>query len=496
MQSTSHQLDDPSKSIVLESATKRPRLAEELIGLGMGYAEALEFADTLPDVPPLDPTPSQEAALQSMQIDTASPLCGSELDIDRAALLECDGYAEALLRTSREVGVSIVRALQHVAGGTLSEGSFCTTMTLDQELAKFADAAANGRCGFSGGECSLSASEAADAAADVWRGFGGVQGYAVYLRESIDISGADSLLSGGASWQRLVAEVEVAARLAHLPPEASALLGRAALQFGGPSWTQSRQRLEDLAPQLMLGVAFAPLQSRARYVAARTAWALRQQQATAMGWLRSLSSDPACRNYSPLFLEHHRIIESSPSVQELVAMAMEEAVATVAGQLLRNLEATLTAGCCSPLLLLRPRTVCVERVGENTVGTGSGADVSDGIAELRGQVADLATSKGVDPQETPCVGRPGESLGDHRSEARRRVREEWLRRDAGSVAKGGDAAFLDAQLLHCFKVLRGALSSQVIAFAGSALLAFSRRHIDEALASLRVEEVEHGERCS
>jgi len=56
---------------------------------------------------------------------------------------------------------------------------------------------------------SVSADQVRVAANHLWIGFGGVKGYARYLKDSVHLPGAGLALSGGAAWHRLVAETEL-----------------------------------------------------------------------------------------------------------------------------------------------------------------------------------------------------------------------------------------------------------------------------------------------
>merc|ERR1719198_1653541 len=114
--------------------------------------------------------------------------------------------------------------------------------------------------------------------------FNGPAGYAAYLRDHVKIPGADVPLNGGAAWQRLLAEIEVAMRLAHPPAEELANLMKAAVQAGGCS-VHGHSRWDDVASKLLMSMAFDPLCRRIQYVAARVAWVLRQQKAAVAEWM-------------------------------------------------------------------------------------------------------------------------------------------------------------------------------------------------------------------
>ncbi|CAE8599542.1 unnamed protein product, partial [Polarella glacialis] len=180
-------------------------------------------------------------------------------------------------------------------------------------------------------------------------------GYAAYLRNEVKIPGADVPLNGGAAWQRLLAEVEVAMRLAHPPPEELANIMVAAVRAGGTG-VHGHTRWEDVSSKLMLSIAFDPLLRRIRYIAARVIWVLQNQKAAVSEWMSVLSEGPAARIYSPLFAQHLTVLRASPIVRELVFGAYDEAVAFVGEQVLKNLAGTLTAACINPEIMLRPRT--------------------------------------------------------------------------------------------------------------------------------------------
>ncbi|CAE7572035.1 GIP, partial [Symbiodinium sp. CCMP2456] len=142
--------------------------------------------------------------------------------------IEQKEHAGEVLTKARSAGFSFGRALQEVIGG--SPGCSAGALTLEEELVEFASAAARGHCG--AGDFLLG-KDAASSAADLFVLFGGVEGYAKYLRDQVKISGADVALNGGAAWRRLLAELEVAVRLAHPPEESIKSIAQAAICAGG-----------------------------------------------------------------------------------------------------------------------------------------------------------------------------------------------------------------------------------------------------------------------
>ncbi|CAK9020679.1 unnamed protein product [Durusdinium trenchii] len=256
-----------------------------------------------------------------------------------------------LLTRARSAGFSFSRALQEVIQGT--PGCNAGALTLEEELLDFARCAANGQCG--AGDFLLG-EDAAAAAAAVFGTFGGVEGYSAYLRNKVKIPGSDVALNGGASWRRLLAEVEVAVRLAHPPEDSIKNIAVAAICAGGTG-VHGHQRWEDVSSKLMLTFAFEPLLQRLRYVAARVIWLLRHQKLAVSEWMSFLAEGPGARISSPLFTQHLTVMRSSPIVRDLVYDAYDGAVGAVGEQLMKNLTGTLTAACINPELMLRCRVV-------------------------------------------------------------------------------------------------------------------------------------------
>lgn len=372
-----------------------------------------------------------------------------------------------VLRRARAAGVSFGRALVHVVGGT--PGCTAGALTLEEELLEFAAAAAQGECSCG---TALSGQSAAGSAAEVWASFDGIEGYLNYLKKDVGISSADVPLNGGAAWQRLMEEVEVAMRLAHPPPEELAGLMLAAVQAGGTG-IHGHQRWDDVASKLLLTIAFEPLRRRIRYVASRVAWALRQQKAAVAAWMATLQDGPSARLYSPLFPQHLAVLRSSPISRDLVFGAFDQAAAVVAEQLLRNLEGTLSAGCLNPQIMLR-------------ANTEPDMDPAKPLSHNPG-----SKDEGKPP------GRGGGS-SSRAIEARQRVKSEMRRRSGSSgglplqlrdrTFEPQDARqalpFVELELRRAFAVLANILANQAFAFADTTLSALCRRHVDEAMNAI------------
>lgn len=370
-----------------------------------------------------------------------------------------------LLSKARYAGFSFGRALQEVIQGT--PGCNAGASTLEEELLDFAASAAMGHCG--AGDFLLG-QDAAAAAAAVFESFGGVEGYTTYLRNEVKIPGADVALNGGASWRRLLAEVEVAVRLAHPPQESLKNFAVAAICAGGTGM-HGHQRWEDVSSKLMLTIAFEPLVLRLRYVTARVIWLLRQQKLAVSEWMSFLAEGPGARISSPLFTQHLTAMRSSPVVRDLVYGAFDDAVGAVGEQLMKNLMGTLTAACINPEIMLRPRT--------------------DPDLDLT-----------VEKEQKDCEMNGKESKGKEldplrkRREARQRVAQEMRKRSGpelcGLPAQLQDRIFdpkdvkssapLVVRKLHkAFGTLAGILATQAYAFADASLTSLSRREVDEAM---------------
>jgi len=381
-----------------------------------------------------------------------------------AQLVSSEEDSDGVLRKARAAGLSFGRALQHVIGGT--PGCEAGALTLEEELVAFADAAARGGAG-SGGK--LSARDAAEAAADLWAPFGGVQNYAEYLRETVCIPSSHERLNGGAAWQRLLSEIEVAMRLAHPPAEELSGLPLAAIQAGGTG-VHGHQRWDDVTMKLLVGIAFEPLRKRIRYIAARVAWSLRQQKVAVAEWMATLQEGPSSRFFSSLFPQHLALLRSSPLTRDLVFGAFDQASGNVADQLLATLECTLLAGCLNPGIILRSPTQ-----------------------------ADIEPSPAATPpsQTGSHSGRSGAG-GASAAERRSRVRDEMRRR---SSATGGlppqlcdrvfqpkeamqALPFVERELRRAFSVFSHTLANQCVALADTTLKSLCARHIEETMEKI------------
>lgn len=366
--------------------------------------------------------------------------------------------SDEVLRRARAVGTSFGRALEKVING--APGCTAGALTLEEELTEFAAAAAKGACG-SG--TVLPAQDASSAAADLFANFGSVEGYAKYLKDEVHVPCADMKLNGGAAWQRLLAEIEVAMRLAHPPAEELSALMLNAIRSGGTG-VHGHVRWEDVASKLMLGIAFEPLRRRICYVAARVIWVLKNQKAAVSEWMSALSDGPAARLYSPLFSEHLQILRAYPLVRDLVFAAFDGAVSVVGEAVLRSLQGTLTAACINPAIMLRANTE-----------------------------PSLDPRK---PREAPAEG----AKANRAALARARVSAEMRRRHEDSagglpvqlldrVFEPKDGAqmlpFVEVKLRNAFGILAGILSNQAFAFSDTSLATLCRRQVDEAMNTMQ-----------
>mmetsp|Transcript_43566 Transcript_43566/g.100352 ORF Transcript_43566/g.100352 Transcript_43566/m.100352 type:complete len:837 (-) Transcript_43566:143-2653(-) len=375
-----------------------------------------------------------------------------------------------LLRRARDVGISFGRAFQHVISGT--PGCDAGALTLEEELNEFAVAATKLECGLG---ATLSSEGAAAAAAEVWSAFGGVQGYTNFLRTVIEIPGADLPLNGGAAWQRLLLEIEVAMRLARPSKEELAGLHLASVQAGGTG-VRGHQLWEDVFEKLLREIAFEPLRRRVRYVAARIGWSLRQQKIAVADWMATLEdgrgrhANVYARQFSPLFPQHLAVLRSSAMTRELVFGAHDLASDKVAFELLRDIEGTLTAGCVNPALMMRPNTQPELKEGATRSQTENG---SNGTGSSGGRSG----------------GGEGSKL---------RVKSEMTRRSGRSgglptvlqqrVYDSKEAIHalpcIELQLRTAFRRLTNVLTHQAYAFADTALNSLCRVHLDEAINSI------------
>jgi len=366
--------------------------------------------------------------------------------------------SDEVLRRARAVGTSFGRALEKVING--APGCTAGALTLEEELTEYATSAAKGMCG-SG--TVLSAQDASSSAVDLFANFGSVEGYAKYLKDEVHVPCADMKLNGGAAWQRLLAEVEVAMRLAHPPAEELSALMLNAIRAGGTG-VHGHVRWEDVASKLMLGIAFEPLRRRISYVASRVVWVLKNQKAAVSEWMSTLSDGPAARLYSPLFSEHLQILRAYPLVRDLVFAAFDGAVSVVGEALFKSLQGTLTAACINPSVMLR-----------------------------------ASTEPSLDPRKAHASPKE-HSKSERTAAARARVSAEMQRRnsDAGSGGlpvqlldrvfepKDGPQMlpFVEVKLRNAFGVLAGILSNQAFAFSDTSLATLCRRQIDEAMSQI------------
>jgi len=270
-------------------------------------------------------------------------------------------------------------------------------------------------------------------------------------------------LNGGAAWDRLLAEVEVAMRLAHPPAEELSALMLNAIRAGGTG-VHGHARWEDVASKLMLGIAFEPLRRRTSYVASRVIWVLKNQKAAVSEWMSQLSDGPAARLYSPLFSEHLQMLRTYPLVRDLVFAAFDRAVSVVGEAVFKSLQGTLTAACINPAIMLR-----------------------------------ASTEPSLDPRK-PRASPTGDSRSDRSAAARARVSAEMRRRNSDTGTGGlpvqlldhvfepQDSAqmlpFVEVKLRNAFGVLAGILSNQAFAFSDTSLATLCRRQVDEAMSQI------------
>mmetsp|Transcript_18833 Transcript_18833/g.53958 ORF Transcript_18833/g.53958 Transcript_18833/m.53958 type:complete len:477 (-) Transcript_18833:119-1549(-) len=378
--------------------------------------------------------------------------------------LERREAGEEVLARARSAGISFGRALQKVIDG--APGCQAGALTLEEELIEFAGAAARGQCetGDTARGRASSAQEAADASNEIFACFGGVAGYAAYLREKVHIPACDVPLNGGAAWQRLLSEIEVAMRLAHPPQKELESLMVTAMRAAGTG-VHGHQRWEEVASKLMLSVSFEPLRRRVRYVAARVVWLLKHQKATVSEWMSMLSEGPASRRYSPLFTEHLDVLRTYPIVRDLVFTAYDKAAAGIGEQVLKNLESTLVAACVNPDIMLRPSTE-----------------------------PDLDPRNAAPEEQRAASGSGRPSM----AESRRRVVTEMKRRNGRSgglpvqlqdrIFEPAEAQqtmpFVEAKLRRAFAVLARVLANQALAFADASMTYLYQRRVDEAMTAI------------
>jgi len=365
---------------------------------------------------------------------------------------------EKVLLEAKQFGATLGRALQRVADGVpggkpVDDGA----LTLEDELLLFAEDCSAGRCNLlapapvgPGMEHSMSvcAEQVQTAANHLWIGFGGVQGYARYLKNSVQLPGAGLALSGGAAWHRLVVETEVATKLAHLPKEAVTDLDRLVVQLegaralGGQTW-------EDVAQRLMLAVAMTPLQSAVHYAVSRMAWALKRQKIAATHWLETCGTRVTDHLYAA-----PRAQEPSPPARELVMGVTDASSLVAVTPLFHCLHTTIWTGCQRPHLLIRPKIPADMALQEQCQGAlhCAGDEVSHQSRDKLRRVS-----------------------------AKQRVREEMKQRASAAKAVHPN---LQMVLNRSFAELTAALARHIRALGNSALTLFANSSLDEALTAL------------
>jgi hypothetical protein len=312
------------------------------------------------------------------------------------------------------------------------------------------------------------------------------------LRNDVCIGGADEKLNGGAAWTRLLAEIEVAMRLTHPNQEELERLAYYAIRCGGTG-VHGHQRWEDVSSKLMLTIAFDPLRSRIRYIAARIAWMLRHQKVTVTERMATLSEGPAARFHSPLFAQHLGILRSSAIARDLVFSAYDGAASRVAEGVLKNLQSTLTAGCINPNIMLRPKTEPDMDPAKLTKPTEEQMLSSGRTAAARQRVKDEMELR--DRRRSgrsggaAVVDEYGGSQADDPAAAKQHRLSSGLPlqlRD--KIFEPSDVVvampFVEAELRRSFSVLARVLATQAFAFADTAMLSLCQRGVDEAMAAI------------
>jgi len=267
----------------------------------------------------------------------------------------------------------------------------------------------------------------------------------------------------------------MAIRLAQPPKEQLEMLLLHAIQVGGTS-VHGHQRWDDVTSKMLMPIAFEPLRRRIHYVAARVAWALREQKPAVAEWMATLGEGPNSRVYSPLFPQHLQVLRTSPITRELVFNAFDAAANNVAVQLLRSLESTLTAGCMHAELMLRPPTVIeMDPPGKDGDASASSSAVFDKTKEQRSSDAMARVKAEMKRRSGPNNALP--------KELRDRVFEP---RDAPLAMP-----YVEQLLRHAFSVLTNQLAGQAFAFADTLLAALCRREIDETMNRIEFTPEQH-----
>lgn len=362
-----------------------------------------------------------------------------------------------LLQEARNAGISFCRAFQFVADGAWVAA--VGARTLAEEISDFERELAAGVllrdvwphwCR----PPPFSAEEGTCAACDVWASFGGPLGYASFLQHQVDLPGAGVALNGIAAWQRLLRELDVSLRLT------SAAWDDPPVMRGPMMLTNLQQcRPEESAQELMVSLAFPPLQRRIHYVSLRVAWGLRQLKASASECMFALGTDQR-HTQSPILMKHATLLKSHPFLRSLVFDAIDAAIAASVGHFLKCLEAEATAGCQHPFMLLRASTQ---------------------------QSLDLSVRVPACPsQHHEGLDRAGHKARDCVL-ARQRVREEMMRRHRPLECSAGgldERQKLPAALLQAFAQLRSFLAPRAAASAGVALTELCRWRLDEAMEAI------------
>eukprot|EP00931_Biecheleriopsis_adriatica_P063933 TRINITY_DN3880_c0_g1_i1.p1 TRINITY_DN3880_c0_g1~~TRINITY_DN3880_c0_g1_i1.p1 ORF type:complete len:876 (-),score=197.09 TRINITY_DN3880_c0_g1_i1:78-2705(-) len=397
--------------------------------------------------------------------------------------------SDEVLRQARAAGLSFGRALSEVIGGT--PGCSAGALTLEEDLVEFAAACQKGYCSTPD---TLSGKDAAAGAADLFAHFGGVEAYAAYLRKDVKIAGADVPLNGGAAWRRVLAEVEVAMRLAHPPAEALKEILASAISCGGTG-VHGHKHWEDVSSKLMMSISYQPLLLRIRYVTARVVWILRHQKLAVSEWMSVLADGPGSRMFSPLFAQHLGVLRSSPIVRDLVFGAYDDAVGVIGEQVLKNLQGTLTAACINPEIMLRPKTE-VDLEPKKRSAKVANAQATPAAEEAAPDQASAATPS-AEPSAA-ATATPASGKSSRAAEARKRVIAEMKRRSgpSGGLPRNLQERVFDAKeakegvpavahgIINAFTVLSQILANQAFAFADASLHTLTRRQVDEAMANI------------
>eukprot|EP00930_Biecheleria_cincta_P084179 TRINITY_DN7366_c0_g1_i1.p1 TRINITY_DN7366_c0_g1~~TRINITY_DN7366_c0_g1_i1.p1 ORF type:complete len:815 (-),score=143.95 TRINITY_DN7366_c0_g1_i1:342-2786(-) len=340
------------------------------------------------------------------------------------------------LQATREAGLAITRLL---GDGNREVLNCSAALTLEEELMDLEDTVRQCSSSF------CSTDEMVSAANHVWGRFGGIAGYASYLRDNVNMFGADIPLHGVPAWQRMVCELEVAMRLGTLGSEELRRFQAAEAQLAGIH-AHGPSRWEDILTKLMFFVGFEPLRKLVRYAAARVMCLLRRQKVAVDDWIAKANSQLS-QSCSPYVLRQVADLQSDPRRRWLVLDAFDRAATAMAATLDGCLLATLMAGCENPRLLLLPTT--------------------------------------WPSLEMPAVCELETSASDRRVHARQRVKAEVSRRH-GPAAQLHDSA---APSLHKLRLAVGVLASslriQALAFTETAYATLYSKHLEEAMIEMK-----------